>query len=266
MQFSQDNPDKWTLQSDDSTSFRPWSDDDEDDAFSSWTELQRSRRRWFLSGTKSRTVSSWAFLTLYRGKDANCAVLWQQTFCSESWFIFCCRIYLSRQIPDSHSIAEDTFWCRFLIHILLQKIPCLSSESEDSPLHLTGSLPPQKAKATGQGDEPSLNDWVLKHNQGMHNLQVGATQLLWRWMRQWVLAVKQCHMMINPSDLQTKLKNEKKTSQVRSSVIKGLAPPLYTTGVSISTLQRWPEKGESTIASKSQYLFPYIRALHCIPT
>lgn len=171
---------------------------------------------------------------------------------ADSWFTFYCRRYFLVQLPDSHSVAEDT-------------MP--GSESEDSPLHLTGSLPRQKAKATGQGDEPSSNDWVLKHNQGMHNLQVGGTQLLWRWMRQWVLAVKQCHMMINPSDLQTKLKNQKKkTSQVRSSVIKGLAPPLYTTGVSISTLQRWPEKGESTIASKSQYLFPYIRALHCIPT
>lgn len=205
MQFSQDNPDEWTLQSDDSTSFRPWSDDDEDDAFSSWTELQRSRRRWFLSGTKSRTVSSWAFLTSYRGKDANCAVLWQQTFRSDSWYIFC--------------------WGRFLIHILLQKIPfgadswftfccrryhAWAQNQRIPPCIWQGALAPQKAKATGQGDEPFSNDWVLKHNQGMHNLQVGATQLLWRWMRQRVLAVKQCHMMINPSDLQTKLKNEKK--------------------------------------------------------
>jgi hypothetical protein len=114
---------------------------------------------------------------------------------ADSWFTFYCRRYFLVQLPDSHSVAEDT-------------MP--GSESEDSPLHLTGSLPRQKAKATGQGDEPSSNDWVLKHNQGMHNLQVGGTQLLWRWMRQWVLAVKQCHMMINLSDLQTKLKNPNK--------------------------------------------------------
>lgn len=67
-------------QSDDSTSFRPWSDDDEYDAFSSWTELERSRRRWFLPGTKSRTVSSLAFLISYRGKDVD-------TFCESN---FCC--------------------------------------------------------------------------------------------------------------------------------------------------------------------------------
>jgi hypothetical protein len=61
--------------------------------------------------------------------------------------------------------------------------------------------------------------------------------------------------MINPSDLQTKLKNKKKTSQVGSSVIKGLAPPLYTAGVSISTLQRWPEKENQQLLARVSTCF-----------
>lgn len=58
MQFNQDNPDTWTC----NQMIQQVSDHDlmmmKMMPFSSWTELQRSRRRWFLSGTKSRTVSS----------------------------------------------------------------------------------------------------------------------------------------------------------------------------------------------------------------
>jgi hypothetical protein len=122
MQFNQDNPDTWTLQSDDSTSFRPWSDD-EDDAFflMDWASEKQKKMVSVRNQVEDCELLSFShFIERQRCKLCSfVATNFPFRFLSyillqkipvkpDSWFTFYCRRYLLVQIPDSHSVAEDT--------------------------------------------------------------------------------------------------------------------------------------------------------------